>query len=384
MNKNKMYFIVTLSFLLVVFNLKAQNPGDLYEDFGTDGISTFDYLGIEQIAYDMVIKDNDKIIAAGLHGSQALVVRFKANGAIDPSFGFNGMVLIDLGGNEYITAVALKPDGKIVFAGNASSTVFIGQLLNDGSFDTGFDVDGILEIYSYKMEEIEDIEVLPNGKILVAGFNVVDSEGQATIARIRPDGYIDVTFGENGFAYVGVDDAGLVYYALTIAEDEKIISTGYSVDYDDVTKCILTKHNSDGTIDDSFGDNGLLTFGGSEHPMWGTSVIVDNNNKIVIGGIIDFGWPEDGDLFLQRLFLDGSYDYDFGSSGIQSYNTGGPEEVLFSLSQQDDDKYVFTGFTGNKILVFRTLNSGNPDPDFGIDGYVLLDINGGENVGYSI
>jgi len=71
---------------------------------------------------DLVVAPDGKIVAAGGvfdedRRSGVLVVRLKPNGALDPTFGGDGIVITTLPGTAYAATVALTPDGKIVVGG---------------------------------------------------------------------------------------------------------------------------------------------------------------------------------------------------------------------------------------------------------------------------
>lgn len=382
----KITFLVMIIITAIVLSNKsyAQGPGDLYEDFGTDGISTFDYLGLHQYANDLAIQENDKIVVVGSSGSNALVVRFNANGSIDAGFGNNGKVLIDLWGYDgYATSVKIKDDDKIVVAGIfAEDYAFVAQLLPDGSMDNSFSGDGIKEFFS-QIDKINDIAVMENGKIVIAGY-YYDTEldkGKGTLGRIRPDGSLDFTFGVDGFSYrwYAADNTKLNFLSVDLQDDGKIVAGG-SYLYNEKFNCSVFRFYDNGSKDNSF-DYTVLNH--ETKDIWCEDVIVDRNNKIVIGGTVYNSDNNKFDIFMQRVRQNGFVDYDFGADGIEYYNTSTDEE-LSGICQQSDGKYVFTGTSYSNILVYRIHENGYTDTDFGIDGYVLTNVFGGSNGGTSV
>ena len=76
----------------------------------------------------MRIQSDGKIVAAGRTsvggGYDFALVRYNANGSLDTSFGTNGIVTTPIGGyTEYVSALGIQSDGKIVAAGNSHSGV---------------------------------------------------------------------------------------------------------------------------------------------------------------------------------------------------------------------------------------------------------------------
>lgn len=79
------------------------------------------------------------------------VIRYKADGTLDISFGTGGKLAIDFGESEGASDIALQADGKIVLAGGSgklagnillSSSFALVRLNAAGSPDASFDGDG--------------------------------------------------------------------------------------------------------------------------------------------------------------------------------------------------------------------------------------------------
>jgi uncharacterized delta-60 repeat protein len=94
--------------------------------FGTNGRVITDFSSGHDDAVGVVIQPEDgKIVVAGrvqdqsgeFESSDFALARYSPNGALDPSFGTNGLVRVDFGGFESASGIALQADGKIVVAG---------------------------------------------------------------------------------------------------------------------------------------------------------------------------------------------------------------------------------------------------------------------------
>jgi uncharacterized delta-60 repeat protein len=100
--------------------------GDLDAGFGTSG-ATRPLARALNGATDIALQSDGKIVVVGgvlNDGSQDnVVVRLTASGDRDTSFGDSGAVLFgDTADDDYLEAVALQTDGKIVVAGTSSQT----------------------------------------------------------------------------------------------------------------------------------------------------------------------------------------------------------------------------------------------------------------------
>ena len=150
------------------------------------------------------------------------VVRYNSNGEIDNYFGFLGAVSAN--GNTVEKIVAL-PDGKIL----VRTFVRIVKLNSDGSRDTSFDSvgnDGEINTTTAG----KDLVVLPDGKIIVGGYNILGSQNVFDVRKFNADGSVDTGFGFNGNGRGQIYSASRHYIAedTKIQSDGKIILAGYS------------------------------------------------------------------------------------------------------------------------------------------------------------
>src|SRR2546421_10116689 len=118
------------------------SASDIDASFAGQGAILGD-LGPQATVRATAAQADDKFVIAGSRGSNALLARYEAGGAIDLTFGNNGVVWLDLGGNEYFTRLALLADGKIMAGGNIgihsnSQKAFVARFRGDGSIDTSF------------------------------------------------------------------------------------------------------------------------------------------------------------------------------------------------------------------------------------------------------
>ena len=106
--------------------MATPRAGALDPTFGTNGLVTTDVFGgFGDRAVDVAVGADGAIIAAGSWGSQAsrynfAIAKYRADGALDPGFGSAGRVLLDFDGDDdYGGALAIQPDGRFVVAGSA-------------------------------------------------------------------------------------------------------------------------------------------------------------------------------------------------------------------------------------------------------------------------
>ena len=133
-------------------------------------------------------------------------------GELDGSFGSNGVVETDLsaiGANFF--SVATQVDGKIIAAGRVRDyfsdcgsysycfRFLLARYNTDGSLDQGFGGGGIVNTsITTGDSDGRAVAVLPNGKIIVAGYSAIASAYGPAMARYNDDGSLDTAFGNNG------------------------------------------------------------------------------------------------------------------------------------------------------------------------------------------
>ena len=127
-------------------------------------------------------------------------MKLTANGAVDTSFGTNGLVTLDIGtGNDSPRIAIVQPDGKIIVSGHTSNagvvTTLLFRLLPDGQFDSGFGRDGVVNIALLPfVAEAYDV-ALQGDDLIIAGYGRETSAGTVDIisARFLADGTFDMT-----------------------------------------------------------------------------------------------------------------------------------------------------------------------------------------------
>lgn len=213
------------------------------------------------------------------------------------------------------------------FNGGSTGTGII-RLNADGSPDTTFNTipspntDGISGSNSvvYCCYIYPDGSGVNTGKILIGGmFTSYNGTARHRIARLHPDGAIDLSFNPNIFSsdpnYSG-PGFNSAPNEILVQPDSKILVGGYFNYFNGVLVNCLTRLNNDGTIDLNFnnfvGENRGLT----KNIVDGffdthiEDIVLDNNNNIVIGGVFQFynGTSRNN---IARLFPSGLLDPTF-------------------------------------------------------------------------
>jgi uncharacterized delta-60 repeat protein len=200
-------------------------------------------LGSESVIEALALQPDGKIVVAGTSGGDFVVARYLSNGVLDTSFNGTGLATTNFGGIDRATTLALQHDGKIVAAGftvasPTGSTRFAGlaRYLQNGLPDPTFGDDGkvLIDFGGDRGNQANALALQPDGKIVVAGtastnISNTQSASNFALARFLPNGALDTRFGDKGT--VITDFGGSVELALALAiqpRDGRLVVAGVS------------------------------------------------------------------------------------------------------------------------------------------------------------
>ncbi|HEX8499370.1 MAG TPA: discoidin domain-containing protein [Pyrinomonadaceae bacterium] len=192
--------------------------------------------------------------------------------------------------NDIGRGLALQADGKIVVAGHTQTPsterydFALVRYAADGTLDPAFDGDGRVTTAFFGDAYMDDerafaVRVQADGRIVAAGFAFDRGETAPAsggedfaLARYNPDGSLDATFGGDGLVVTnifvadgGVNDAGIASrdraHALLLQPDGKLVAGGFAscCSNDGTEDFALARYNQDGTLDPAFGAGDGIT-----------------------------------------------------------------------------------------------------------------------------
>jgi uncharacterized delta-60 repeat protein len=378
MMKNKVLFLASLLITALSWTLQAQ-PGSFDPNFAGNGVLYFNYGSDGSYAQDILVDDDGIIWIAGYRYNSAQQMglsKILPDGNLDTSFDFDGSVGVNIeGGTAAATRMAMQEDGKIVLVGYSEHNGgdFGAARFNpDGSLDNSFGGgDGRLTIDFASSDYAAGVAIQEDGKIVLAGYTYESSQYKFALARLNQDGTLDANFDGDGkltTAFSGEDAA----FDLRILDDGKILVAGYNqvgtyYDY------ALARYNPDGSLDLSFGTNGVVTVDVNDLFETAQSMDIQADGKILLGG-----WSGDG-MASVRFNPDGTLDNSYSFDG-ETYTVVGTYASGADIIAQPDGKVLLAGYgydDDNGVYGFaivRYLNDGLLDPEFGENGILLLDI----------
>ncbi|ADC88827.1 hypothetical protein Thal_0191 [Thermocrinis albus DSM 14484] len=121
----------------------------------------------------------------------------------------------------------------IVFSGYGGGGGGGGRVITapSGSLDTTFGRGGIVttDIGTNREDEAKALAIQSDGKIVVVGYSYNGTNTDFAVVRYNPDGSLDTSFGTNGIVTtdIGTNSEDKAY-ALAIQRDGKIVVAGTS------------------------------------------------------------------------------------------------------------------------------------------------------------
>ncbi|HEX7450464.1 MAG TPA: hypothetical protein VF306_23085, partial [Pirellulales bacterium] len=328
----------------------AAVPLSVATNFGSGGV-VFQNSLTQAVA---VQPDDGKVVTAGLYYTgnasanfyDETVSRYNADGTPDTTFGTNGAITNDLSGqSDKPQAVLIQPDGKIVVGGiGGDGPIFYAELARyntDGTLDGSFGSGGKMLLNQGGYNEVLDLALQSDGKILAAGAN----GGGLGVIRLNPDGSLDTGFGDNGIASAP-SQFGNRAFGVVVQPDGQIVLAGVNQEGNYNSQVALARFTPQGALDLNFGTGGVVE---TDLPGWydeGRDVVLQPDGKLVVAGATsppnDF--PPDYNFVLIRYDANGALDSNFGKGGEVITDLGASDEPL-SAALQPDGTIVVSGQT---------------------------------------
>lgn len=362
--------------------------------FGRDGKELLRVGGAVERA--LSYPGNRVLLVGDFHGLGDGLLRLRANGSIDRSFGGDGRVPLSFGeatpSRSGLNDVFVQPDGRILAISSrsreAKSDFAVERLLPNGRLDRSFGVKGLAVVdLGQPFESGTAVAALPDGHIIVGGYSekevVRGLPGTPVLARLHASGALDTGFGSDGVlkAPAYVEPADLLPHG---SGGRFVVAGG---DYGELT---MAQIYADGKLDRSFGKGGALK---APPPRLGGETFFEPVKEI--------GQARDGSLFVAGTFSRGAaesviairytargrLDRRYGSGGIAKVPFGG-SPFIEGFAVRPNGKAVLAGQIlqpkkDSDFLAVGLDPSGRLDPRLGRHGIAKLEM-GGWDMGYGV
>jgi len=339
--------------------------GSLDTSFANNGKYVLDPTTGDDRAYGVAIQPDGKIVVTGNTNFRRnrIVIRLNTNGSLDSSFGVDGVFItpingmigaINLSPGFDETKVKLQTDGKIVVSGTirigseSSDRFSVMRLNTNGTLDTTFGGTGKVNTLIGQLGQTNDrafnLVIQPDGKIVLAGYANI-SGGAIAVVRYNTDGSLDTTFDGDGIAAVTYTSQ-LLGFGIAQQPDGKLVVIGRGGQINDI---LVARLNTVGSLDTSFGTNGITRTDINNRFDGATDVIVTRGKIVVVG----FSYTELAtDSFVTVVYnLNGSLDTSFGTNGYVLTDLTASTDSPYGVTVQPDGKLVLAGIVSTPAPV---------------------------------
>ena len=388
--------IISAIFLLFWSSCLWGQAGTLDSTFGENGVLYFER-AFPFPPYEVLTardKSNRIVVAQSSESdSNLLMVRFLEGGAVDPSFGQNGEVVLKKGLPFNIRSVAFQNDNKILVVGDIhdpvdtmwgyTSNIFMARFLENGQPEPSFGFQGAVTIDLDTNTVGLNLAVQNDGKILVTGrLGMINWGGggntDVLMMRLLPNGSFDPSFGNGGMVITDLNAIGFdvdMGEEIVFQPDGKILVSGINGSWGNGEgDFALIRYQPNGTLDTSFGNNGIV-ISKADVPQY-RKILLNGDQSILVAG-------NEGSVFgggfyatLRKFKPNGEVDSTFAENGIFKSEISDNGRAFFDIESQADNKFVAAGFWGDAnegyALLMRFFPSGNPDSTFGTNAMARL------------
>ncbi|WP_462162962.1 immunoglobulin-like domain-containing protein [Pseudoalteromonas xiamenensis] len=304
--------------------------------------------------------------------------RYNSDGTLDTSFANNGWFSLDVGGKgnsgtNTSTQISVTSQGRIllggkVFTGNSSSHIAVVGLNDTGALDTSFGVNGI---GSYFLEpgDANNFPVLiqqgTDGNLNIFSHQSGNEGNDLGWSKVDANGRATSPFAKDGVVIAGADtlsvpfDKSEDYSFVRVDAEGRTLVAGYGQDSSNTTgvDLVVRRYNVDGSLDTGFGSNGSyqLNVGNNDTPI---DLKFDTAGNIWVLGLSEWN---NGQFFLSKLNASGQPDVSFGTNGLLTVSGLKPAGLLLHA---DGSMLVL----GDQYKLMRLNADGSPDTNFGNGG----------------
>jgi uncharacterized delta-60 repeat protein len=281
----------------------------------------------------IMLDQNDNIVLSGSmdYGQDSPTLwRYTSSGALDQSFGQSGTARISVSGDAGGIGLARDPvDGGYFVTGGvwSGSKMHLVKFKPDGSRDPTFNGGVVERSKAFGNNVIVDSQ----RRVIVTGY-LSGATKDLAVWRFLPNGTLDASFGQSGvFTHAGAagadkEDVGAAIVALP---NDDLLVVGHSESSSDRDMVIWKLTAGAGQLDASFANAGVYISTFSGGAAAGQAIAVETGHRFVVAGYSQA--PGDKDLTVWRFSSDGSLDSSFGQNGIYTDRIAQTDEGVHAI-----------------------------------------------------
>ncbi len=326
-------------------------------------------------ATGVALDSKGRVVVGGAANGAIALARYKPSGKLDRSFGNRGKVTSDLarpirrGGRT----VAIDSRGRIVVAGDAKSGFAAVRFRSNGAVDRSFGKNGVVtrSVPSGRRPAAYAIVIGFNKKIVIAGLGCGNAEGTGTcfaLTRFTPKGHVDKAFGSRGLVTTHVG-ARSQANSVIVAPSGETFAAGFGDEGGPQSAGFaIVRYDGTGTAQKTV----VTQFPGATAIPTAQGLGFDPSGNVFAAG------SSDGSNFaLARYDFDSlNIDPAFGGTGTPTTELSGPASAN-AIAVDLSGRPVLAGLGHRRFAIARYTTAGSLDTSFGSNGLVFTNFGKG-------
>ena len=350
----------------------CQNPGQLDTSFDGDGKIYTTFVSSTYINWSCAVAtDATRVYLAGYanDGSGTInklsCIAFNLNGTPDNSFATNGKFQLSWPTTAGAKDIEIQPDGKILLFGRDNFHLLVVRLNHDGSLDPTWSEDGIAEFdASDTVDNSSRMALQQDGKLIISGETTAVNP-EIFVARLDQNGSIDSSFGTGGkYSFTMPNYSGHLRNLVIQSDDKIIIAFDEGIVMNNLS--YLLRITADGVLDNSFNTNGYIMNSG----LLGYRAMATSPD-----GAIFAATTQNGNVIIDKFGTDGLQDNGFSATAPFQFES---KDIFLK-----DGRIILVGYT--KVRPFASTvtedyaaiafnENGSVDTNFGTTGIAWVDM----------
>ncbi|MBL0309602.1 MAG: T9SS type A sorting domain-containing protein [Bacteroidetes bacterium] len=210
-----------------------------------------------------------------------------------------------------------------------------------------------------------------DGKLIACGYaEFIGLNNYFTVVtRYNTNGTLDSSFGYNGIVHTRVDSVGSEGAVVRIQSDNKILiyANAFKINQDrNPLSTVLIRYLPNGDLDSTFGTNGITQRVDVAQYASASQLLIQPDHKILVAA------SDYSDAFIARFTASGQLDSSFSHTGVFQYNVSFNFTSVAGMLLDPNQKLIVvgTGSNGGNMFYYirRFTADGIPDSTYSDDG----------------
>ncbi|MGQ0557831.1 MAG: hypothetical protein ACT4PN_18020, partial [Nitrospiraceae bacterium] len=223
-----------------------------------------------------------------------------------------------------------------------------------GQLDQTFGTNGIRRLdlstgtvsgTAFRGDTVWGLTLLPGDSLLIVEGKLAEGAGRTdtdyAVMKLTSNGTVDTTFGTNGLVTLDIGTGNDNPRTAIIQPDGKIVVSGHTSDAGVITT-VLFRLLPDGQFDSTFGRDGVVHVALLAFVAEACDVAFQEQNLIIAGYGRDTSTGT-VDIISARFLTDGTWDKTYGDGGMAAIEVAGQDDRSRTLKVLPDQRVLVVG-----------------------------------------